>query len=166
LSAHKQHFGFHARTKALRCDVCSDYKDRLLIGNGVRHQCLAYDPAGGGLRSALRFENIHVKPTYPRKKKHTAGRYARHRTSKILSPAAKSLRWLVLDSARLRKCSINYSSHISFFLLDFVIDRIVPAVYRVAVVVKHPIQLVVHRLRGFPCNGCHDFWTDRDTTDF
>jgi hypothetical protein len=30
------------------------------------------------------------------------------------------------------------------------VDRIVPASCRLAVVVKHPIELVVHRLRRFP----------------
>jgi hypothetical protein len=39
------------------------------------------------------------------------------------------------------------------------IDRIVPGAWGLAVVVKHPIQHVVHRLRRFPGNGCHDFWT-------
>jgi hypothetical protein len=33
------------------------------------------------------------------------------------------------------------------------------------VVVKHPMQLVVHRLHGLPGNGCHDFWTNQATKD-
>jgi hypothetical protein len=37
------------------------------------------------------------------------------------------------------------------------VGRIVPASRRLAVVIKHPIELVVHRLRRFPGNGCHDF---------
>jgi hypothetical protein len=45
------------------------------------------------------------------------------------------------------------------------IDRIVPAICRLAVVVKNPIQLVMHRFRRFPGNGCHDFWTDQATKD-
>ena len=46
------------------------------------------------------------------------------------------------------------------------VDRIMPTAYGFAVVVKHPIELVVRsRLRRFPRNGCHDFWTDRATRD-
>jgi len=37
------------------------------------------------------------------------------------------------------------------------VDRTVPAACGLTVVVKHPMQLVVHRLRGFPGNGCDDF---------
>ena len=29
----------------------------------------------------------------------------------------------------------------------------------------HSKELVVHRLRRFPSNRCHDFWTDRATRD-
>jgi hypothetical protein len=36
------------------------------------------------------------------------------------------------------------------------VDSIVSAAYRLAVVVKHPIQLVVYWLRRFPSNGCHN----------
>ena len=43
------------------------------------------------------------------------------------------------------------------------IDRIVPAVRGLAVVVKHPIKLVACRIRRFPGNGCHGFWTNRAT---
>ena len=37
------------------------------------------------------------------------------------------------------------------------INRIVPATCGLAVVVKHPIKLVVCRLGRFPDNGCQDF---------
>jgi hypothetical protein len=45
------------------------------------------------------------------------------------------------------------------------VDRIVSAACGLAVVVKHPIKLVVHRLRIFPGSGCHDFWNDRAAKD-
>jgi hypothetical protein len=38
------------------------------------------------------------------------------------------------------------------------VDRIVPAACGLAAMVKHPIELVVHRLHRFPGNGCHGFW--------
>jgi hypothetical protein len=41
------------------------------------------------------------------------------------------------------------------------VDRIMPISRGLAVVVKHPIQLVMHRLQGFPGNWCHDVWTQR-----
>ena len=37
------------------------------------------------------------------------------------------------------------------------VDRIVSTACGLAVVVEHPIQLVVRRLHKFPRNGCHDF---------
>jgi hypothetical protein len=43
------------------------------------------------------------------------------------------------------------------------VDRIVPGVCRLTVVVKYPTELVVYRLRRFPGNWCHDFWTDQAT---
>jgi hypothetical protein len=43
------------------------------------------------------------------------------------------------------------------------IDRIMPTACRLAMVVKHPIKLVVYRLRRFPGNRCHDFWSDGAT---
>jgi hypothetical protein len=49
-------------------------------------------------------------------------------------------------------------------LVEYV-DRIVPAACGFAVVVKHPIELVVHLLHRFPSNRCDDFWTDRATGD-
>jgi hypothetical protein len=45
------------------------------------------------------------------------------------------------------------------------IDSIVPAACGLAVVVKHPTELIVRRIRRFPRNGCHEFWTDRATED-
>jgi hypothetical protein len=43
------------------------------------------------------------------------------------------------------------------------VDRIVPASCRFAVVIEHPIQLVVYsRIIG---SGCHDFWTKKATRD-
>jgi hypothetical protein len=45
------------------------------------------------------------------------------------------------------------------------INRIVPATCGLAVVVDHPIQLVVCPLHGFPGNGCHDFWNNRAARD-
>jgi hypothetical protein len=41
------------------------------------------------------------------------------------------------------------------------VDYIVPAASRLAVVVKHPIQLVAHRLCRSPGSWCHDFWKDK-----
>jgi hypothetical protein len=38
------------------------------------------------------------------------------------------------------------------------VNRIVPATRGLAVVVKHPMKLIVNRLSRFPSNGCHDFW--------
>jgi hypothetical protein len=37
------------------------------------------------------------------------------------------------------------------------VDRIVPTTCGLAVVIEHPIQLVVDLLRRFSCNRCHDF---------
>ena len=45
------------------------------------------------------------------------------------------------------------------------VDCIVPACCRLAMMVKYPIELVLHRFRRFPGNGCHDFWTDSATND-
>jgi hypothetical protein len=45
------------------------------------------------------------------------------------------------------------------------VDGIVPAVCGPAVVVKHPIELVAHRFRRIPGNGCHYFWTNKATKD-
>ena len=45
------------------------------------------------------------------------------------------------------------------------VDCIVPACCRLAMMVKHPIELVAHRLRKFPGNRCHDFWTDSARND-
>ena len=45
------------------------------------------------------------------------------------------------------------------------VDRIVPAACGLAVVVKHPMKFIENRLRRFPRNGCHDFWTDQATRD-
>jgi hypothetical protein len=41
------------------------------------------------------------------------------------------------------------------------VDRIVLAARGLAMVVKHPMELVVRRLRRSPCNRCHDFWIER-----
>jgi len=41
------------------------------------------------------------------------------------------------------------------------VDGVAPAACGLAVVVKHSIQLVVHRLCRFPGNGCQDFWTNQ-----
>ena len=45
------------------------------------------------------------------------------------------------------------------------VDRIVPVACRLAAVVEHAIELVVHWLRRFPGNRRHDFWTDRAKRD-
>ena len=42
------------------------------------------------------------------------------------------------------------------------VDRIVSAACRLAVMIEYTMKLVLHRLRRFPGDGCHDFWTDRD----
>jgi hypothetical protein len=44
-------------------------------------------------------------------------------------------------------------------------NRIVPAACGLAVVVKHPIKLVVHRFYKFPGMWRHDFWTGGATRD-
>ena len=46
------------------------------------------------------------------------------------------------------------------------VDRIVSVACGLAVVVKHTIQLVARRLCRIPGYGCHDFWTDRVTSDY
>ena len=43
------------------------------------------------------------------------------------------------------------------------VDCIVPAACGLPVVVQYSVELVVHRLRRFPGNGRHDFWTNRAT---
>jgi hypothetical protein len=40
------------------------------------------------------------------------------------------------------------------------VDTIVPIACGPAVMVKHPIKLVEHQLRGFPGNGCHHFYKE------
>ena len=42
------------------------------------------------------------------------------------------------------------------------IDSIVPITGRLAVVVKHTMKLVVHRLRRIPGRGYHHFWKGKD----
>jgi hypothetical protein len=46
------------------------------------------------------------------------------------------------------------------------VDRIVPTASRLAVVVKYPIELVMHWLHRFPGKGRHDIWTDNATRYF
>ena len=45
------------------------------------------------------------------------------------------------------------------------VDIIVPTVSGIPVVVKHSIELVVHRLRRFLGIVYYDFWADRATND-
>jgi hypothetical protein len=42
------------------------------------------------------------------------------------------------------------------------VDRMVSTACGIAVVIKYPIKLVVHRLGRFPGGRYHDFWIDRD----
>ena len=65
----------------------------------------------------------------------------------------------VLVSHRTYSVIINMQP--SFAALVEHVDGIVSAACGLAVVVKHPTELIVRRLRRFPRNGCHEFWTDR-----
>jgi hypothetical protein len=46
------------------------------------------------------------------------------------------------------------------------VDSIVSAVCRLAVVIKHSVQLVVRRLHGFSSNRYHDFWNNIERKEF
>jgi hypothetical protein len=84
----------------------------------------------------------------------------KHISTLIVHPLIVIATKHILVPHRFHRFVVNVQPNFLVSVLVEHVDCIVPASCRLPVVVKHSKELVVHRLRRFPGNGRHNFWTE------